>query len=548
MPVLKTYTATIGPAPAGGGRRASAEDFGASAGLANAGKAVQDFGERMLDQKEQEESRKALITSTELRAKYARELDEAALSGGDTAALKEKMAADFAKIGEAFETKRGSESVAYYAANSELMFDEQANRIEVQRADANARLEGNKFLMDASRVLQSNENYLPIAEASVDGFLATYTKLRPEQRAVLAAELKQQLNLSAALGVARVNPERALKEREAGRWDLKPQDRERAREHAEQEIRARRTQEAVEEARAEKQKRERSEKAWDRHIQALDAGTFSASAVARDPDMEPQQKIAMQNFATTYSRSLIEQSKPSNPDVKLDLFLRAIAPDTDPRKLRSDLEIVEAANRRDLNIADTTMLRRIVVEQRDEANVPFIRKADNLLRLVQNTLNSNVQYQVQPGKIAEIAYTFRERIMELREEYMAAGKSPNDLFNPKDPNSVISAAFLQGVIAQVEGRAIATNAAGLPVVKTIEERDALPKGTVYIGPDGKEGVAQGSKTEAAAPAAQEPFEPPRPVEAVGRAVGGVVERLRSATPRESLPPIRRRPERLPGED
>ena len=552
MPVLKTYTATIGPAPAAGGRRASAEDFGASAGLAGAGKSLQDFGEKVLDQKEQEESRKALITSTELRARYMRELDEISISGGDPATLKEKMAADYARIGEDFVTKRGTESVAYYAANSEIGFDEQANRIEVQRARANAQLDTQKLLNSGAAILQSDPNALAGLVADGKAYIATYPKLSKEQITEFGTEFEHKLNLSAALSAVRINPQQALADMEAGRWNLRAPDFETVRGHADQEIRARRTQEAVQEARAEKQKRERSEKAWDRHIQALDAGAFSASAVARDPDMEPQQKIAMQNFATTHARALVEQEKPSNPAVKSELFLRAIALDTDERKLRNDLDIVEAANRRDLNIADTMMLRRIVAEQRDSANVTIGNKTNHLLAAMESALRASPKYQAMPEKVVEIMWTFRELVMERAEEKRAKGENPNDIFSPKDPKFVGDEGTFKMVIAQVEGRAAAMKGEGLPQMP--EDIGAAKRLLATLKPGDWYRDVDGSTAQVPEGAAvpkepqREPFEPPRPVEAVGRAVGGVVRRLQEATPREGPPPIRRRPERLPGED
>jgi hypothetical protein len=121
MPKLPTFTAQIGDAPTLGGRRASADDFAPGNPL---GKTAQRVGEALLSGAEEEESRKALIASSEIRAKYARALDEAALSDTDTDKLKEQMQEELSKVGDDFQTTRGVQSLQLHQANTELMFDE----------------------------------------------------------------------------------------------------------------------------------------------------------------------------------------------------------------------------------------------------------------------------------------------------------------------------------------------------------------------------------------------------------------------------------------
>lgn len=490
MPVLKTYTATIGPVPATGGRRASAEDFGASAGLGTAGKAIQDFGERVLDQQENDEARKALIISTELRAKYARELDAAALSGGNMAALKEKMAADFAKIGEDFSTKRGVELVGYYAANTELMYDEQANRIEVQRAAANARLQGSKFLNDAAAIIRSNPNYLAVAEANADELVKTFPNLRKEQAAEIADELKKQLNTAAALAQGRVDPEQTIKDLNGGRWNLSPQDRHNATNQAETEIRARRAEAAYLSAEAERQKAERNDKASDQHFKAIIDGTASLRAIMDDPALSPQRREHLIVFMEQRARALTTQEKASSPIAVRDLWLRIHAPETDPTRIYTGDAIFEAVTKGEVNTTDASRLNAMVANQRDENNRTLGSRLSGLMSIVGRALSQDTQFILQPALVAEIQMDYQARVLDKVAESRAAGKNPNDLFTPGHKDYVGAREFIQGSIDAVKGRADAKPENEGPqlsqdLAEARRQYEALPEGAPYRDPSGK---------------------------------------------------------------
>lgn len=503
MPVLKTYTATIGPAPAGGGRRASAEDFGASAGLAGAGKALQDFGEKVLDQKEQEESRKALIASTELRAKYARELDAISLSGGDTAALKAKMAADFAKIGEGFATKRGAEMVSYYAANSEVMFDEQANRIEVQRAAANARLQGSKFVNDAAAIIRSNPNYLSVAEANADALVSTFPMLRPEQAAEVAADLKQQLNMAAALAAGRIDPQQTIKDLDGGRWNLKPEDRHAATSQARTEINARKAEAAYLEAQAEKQKNDRELLARDRHFKAIIDGTFSQRALMDDPDLSPQAREHYIVFAEQRAKALTTQEKASDPVEVRNLWLRIHAPEDDPGRIYNSDPILDSVARGRINTTDADRLNAMVANQRDENNRTLGAKLSAAMSVVGRAISQHPTFIQQPALVAAAQMDYQARIWGKVAEYRAAGKNPNDLFIPGHKDYVGSKEFIEVSISGLLGQQSAKIDAEIPRLSNdLEEArkqfDALPPGTPFIDPDGVQRTKPGAQPAAGA--------------------------------------------------
>ena len=84
MPTLPfaRYTAKPDGGTISGGRRATGEDFGA-VDLTGAMHSIQKTAVDYRAQVEEDESRSVLVQQAELRAKYAKRLDEAATNGED---------------------------------------------------------------------------------------------------------------------------------------------------------------------------------------------------------------------------------------------------------------------------------------------------------------------------------------------------------------------------------------------------------------------------------------------------------------------------------
>src|SRR3990167_11224000 len=222
MPKLPTYAAKIGDAAVSGGRRAAAEDFGegVNSGLIAAGHRIQSATLSFAAEMEEQEARKALVASTQIRADYARKLDEAALSGADVGKIKEQMVSDLTKVGESFQTKKGVDQIQLYTANSEIMFDKQASQIAVQRAWSEAKLQGSAFVNSASALIQSNPLYLQAAEKDAADFVASFPRMRPDRRGERKKGLQKARNRAAAMPAARLDPTDAQAQLDAGKWDL----------------------------------------------------------------------------------------------------------------------------------------------------------------------------------------------------------------------------------------------------------------------------------------------------------------------------------------
>lgn len=491
MPKLPTFTADLGAAPISGGRRATAQDFGAGDGI-EMGRRIGKAAENFFSDAEAEETRKALIASSELRAKYARALDEAALTGADTEKLKEQMQEEFAKVGENFATKRGAESLQLYTSNTELMFDEQSNRIRVQRAAATARLEGAKFLNSASEIMRSNPLYLEVAEKDADAFVNTLQNISPEMRAEIAAGLKKELNMAAAIAAARLDPEGTKKRLESGEWNLTPQQRETATGKADSEIRARRADEAYQRSVKEYEERERDDKARDRHFAAIIGGTATRRSIMDDADLRPQTREHLIVFMEARAKERTTQEKASNPTVKRDLWLRVHAPDGDPKRIFNGDAIFEAVAKGQLNTTDANQLNILVANQKDENNRTFGTRLQARMTTVAGVMRSSPEFAAQPELSAAIQLEMMAQVEQRTALLRKENKDPSVLLDPNAKEYYFTPDRLKQVADDVKARTRAMGGQPDPVrVDSQEAYDALEPGTPYIDTQGNPGVKRG---------------------------------------------------------
>jgi hypothetical protein len=121
MPRLPQFTAEAGSLPISGGRRASGEDFGAAVGEAL--QSVSAAGRQIVTDIEESETRKVIVAQNEIRAKYAKRLDEAAISGADLGKIKEEMNNELSRTGDGLQTRKGGDQLRVATANTNLMYD-----------------------------------------------------------------------------------------------------------------------------------------------------------------------------------------------------------------------------------------------------------------------------------------------------------------------------------------------------------------------------------------------------------------------------------------
>ena len=454
MPQLPRYNAQIGAAPVSGGRRMAMPDVTSGIGAAISKTALSVLGDL-----EEKESREALVASSEIRAKYARELDAASLNGEDTDKLKEKLQDDLSKVGDNFQTKRGAQSLQLYTSNTELMFDEQSNRIKVQRAAANARLEGGKFLNSASEIIRSNPGYLTVAEKDAEAFVQTLKNVSPEQRAEIAQGLKKELNMAAAVSAARTDPEGAKKKLEAGDWDLTPQQRETAVGKADAEIRAKRADESYQRAVKQYEERERDDEARDKNFAAIMGGTASRRAIMDDADLKPTTREHLVVFMEARAKERLGQEKRSDPTVMKELWLRIHAANDDPAKIYNGDAIFNAVRAGTLNTTDANNLNTLVANQKDENNRSVGQRVALVSSTVARAISADPQFTAQPALVAEIQNDYNARVLDKIATLRKEGTSLDGVFTPGHKDYVGGREYIQASIDAAKQR----------------QRDAMPK-------------------------------------------------------------------------
>ncbi len=527
MPLLpKAYSgATISDAPIFAGRKATAQDFGApgfgDSGMVGAGHQVQAAAQTRLNDMEETEARTALVQSTEIRAQYARKLDEAALDGSDLGKLKDEMANELAKVGEQFATKKGTEQLRLYSANSEIMYDQQANQIKVQRAWSDARVQGQKFVNGASALIQSNPAYLQVAEKNAEDFVATFPNIRPDQKAELTDRLKKDLNMASAVSAARINPQDALTRLEAGEWDLTPEQRSTAIDKSHAEIRAARAEESYVRAEQERQKHEVDNKARDEHFKTIYDGGYSRRAVMDDPRLLPATREHLVRFAEVRAKEFAGQEKKSDEKTKRDLWMAINAPEGDPRKIYNADPVFNAVQAGKLNTTDANQLNALVAGQKDENGRAFQSRLRERMIVLGRALSESPEYKNQPDLSSAIQNRLISDVERKAGELRKANKSPDSLLDETSSDYFFKPGILRDAAAGVKREALAVAVAGATRVNSKEEMLAQQDGTTLVDPTGKLVVMSPALRKKlggavpATPAKAEPLTPTFPIRPSG---------------------------------
>ena len=429
MPKLPTYAAKIGDAAVSGGRRAAAEDFGegVNSGLIAAGHRIQSATLSFAAEMEEQEARKALVASTQIRADYARKLDEAALSGADVGKIKEQMVSDLTKVGESFQTKKGVDQIQLYTANSEIMFDKQASQIAVQRAWSEAKLQGSAFVNSASALIQSNPLYLQAAEKDAADFVASFPRIRPDQRAELTRRLQQDLNMAAAMSAARLDPPGAQTRLDAGEWNLTPEQRNTARLNAEKYGNIKRQTEDREIARKKQEREERKDEAetdLTRRIFSNEVGKKIYDEITSSPYLDAGALRRVQATLEQRTKDLQGGETAAKTDPRVFNNLRELIdlPQTDTRKPKSAGEIW-AFYGKGLTEASARALETRWRDNRSESGQRWSAAESELIRNLRPQLDKSTMVSSDAGGGARVQ-AFTQHLRDKVEEYKTQKKDP----------------------------------------------------------------------------------------------------------------------------
>lgn len=452
MPLLPTggFSAELGRLPINGGRRADASDDPTAAALQAVSHTAQRAANAYEEQLAQNEQRTAQVGLSDVRARYAKELDDAALSGADTSKIRERMMAEIDKLGEGFSTKKGTSSVQIGASNAALMFDEQANRIDVQRAFAQAKSDAGKVLNNESAVIATQPTYLPFAIENLNALVDTY-KISPEKKQELKDHFAKQLNMSAVLATIRTgDPSEVAKDLSSGKYDLTPEQRELA-QHAATSEKSRREHEATTaRVEAHRQLVERSEASADNYSKQISDPkrdiTGLSEIIRDDPTLERRTREHLQLLIRQRIHETQNGEKKSNPEVYRQLYLDAIAPDSDPRKILNGDKIFAAAQRGDLNVRDAEHLRSIIASNKDENGRKVESNIGGLSKTFERVVNNDPRLLgLDASQKAEVINDYAGRIREKVAEARAANDAPGlrALFDVNSKEYVGSTEFMR---------------------------------------------------------------------------------------------------------
>jgi hypothetical protein len=288
MPKLPTFTADIGPVRAGPRARARTSPFPAS--TAPAARYRRSSASRCLSDAEEQESRKALVA--ELRD--PRQVRPRARRGGDERRRHGKaegadMQNEFSKVGENFQTRKGAQSLQLHASNTELMFDEQANRIRVHARRVGSAARG-------PQVPEQRERDDPVEPAVPEGCRAGRRRVRRDAQEHRAGEARRDRARAEAGaqhgGGRRVRaPGPGGHEEEARGRGVEPDARAARAGDAARRLRsarAPRRRGLPARRKKERQIREADDKARDKHFADIMGGTATRRAIMDDADLRPQ--------------------------------------------------------------------------------------------------------------------------------------------------------------------------------------------------------------------------------------------------------------------
>lgn len=482
MPKLPTYTAQLADQSSSGGRRATADDFGGAPAAALGG--VAKTAEKAYDDIGDAESRKALVTSTEIRAKYAKALDDAAQSGADLAPIKASMNDELSKVGESFYTAKGQSSSQLYTAQSNQMFEQQSNAIAVHRATVDAQIEGKKFLTSTAALINTNPAYLDVAIKDTDNFTESLTHASPEVKKEINQKLKNELNVSAAVSMARLAPEEAKRMLDEGKWELTPEQRSTAYFTAERTIRENRADDALIRAEDARQKKDLNDTGRDEQFANIINGTATQGSIMNDARLDATTREHLIDLKERRAKELANTEKVSDPTTKRDLWLAINAPDGDPSKIYNADPIFAAVQSGKLSTTDANGLNALVANQKDENGKSFATRLQGRLSTINVDMRTSPVYQAQPDLAAAIQNEMVTQVERLSAQMRKANQNPDGLLDPSSKDYYFKPDRIKQTADDVQAQ---IRAARPPVPDMRVDADSplnVPVGGYYIDPKG----------------------------------------------------------------
>jgi hypothetical protein len=436
--------------------------------------------------KEEGETRTALVATAQIRAKYAKALDDAQTSGAPVQPLQDKMNEELGKVGEGFSTNKGAAEMAIHTARTNELFQEQVNRVEVTRAAAQARLQGMEFLNSESATIASNPAYLASSLQNVDALVSTFTNVAPEKRALIAQELKNQLNAAAAMTSSRIDPEATKVKLENGAWDLTPEQRRLAISQADTAIRAKRVDEDHQRALRQQDIHDRNEAASLALTKGIIAGGVRDKDILNNPDLTSETSRTLIGFMAARAREVNGENKLEDQVAKRRLWLSINAADEDQSKIYSSKPVLDAVNAGQISTTTGDKFMTMLANSKDENNRSVGMKMRTLSVNFERALAADPRtLAFTAPQRAEIVNDYTSRVFDAVAEARSEGKGKlNTLFDAKSKDFVGSVDFTQQSIDAAMAKQREAIDAKHAVTKTPQDALAVKDGATFTDPNG----------------------------------------------------------------
>lgn len=458
MPQLPTYSAQLRglTGATGAGRRATADDFSTGfGGIGGAGDTLMKSADMLQAREEETQARTAIVSGAEIRAEYARKLDEAALNGGDVGSLKQEMLEKLSKVGESFTTRKGDDSLRQQIASNELMFDNQANQISVLRAASEAKVTGQNFLNSLGVRLARNPDELPATLADLSAFADTYKgRMNPAQLADFKEAWTREANQMAAASAVRLNPATGKARLEAGEWNLSPDNRRSLLDDSDRRIEAKKRDEEHSYILQKRKDEEVAKNALYEYTQKILKGQSVASKAVDDPAFKGFGNMIehLDRFQRERARSLAEGDGKTNQVLLKDMLTRAYLPDDDPKKLRNVQDVISAMGPGGLNFSNTLQVMSIVQGGKNEEGQSIATRMRGRLGELRQAIDNNPKYRSLPELGAavtnEVTFRIEQRFAEARKNNIPT----TELFDPKSKNYAFDPRIVKDAEQEMEKR------------------------------------------------------------------------------------------------
>lgn len=478
MPKLPTYTAPLqGALPIGGGRSATGADFGEQIGAAGTqfGRTVGNAAEDQLVSLEQADQRNLLVAHSELRARYAKALQDAEMSGDPIDPLRQKFEDESNALRNTVTTAAGAATADAHTNNSLAVFDSRAAQISIERAGTEARTGGSKLLANNASLLMTNPAYLPVALAEVDAYADTFAgRLKPAQIAEMKRTLREHLTVATVSGQIMTGDPTAIHDKlVGGEWpEIGPEARTALLGRAMTQERVNRSEADSAERTAAWRRDEDSRLAKDEHFKNIINGQFSPRATLMDQRLTPEHREHLIVFNENWQRQKLGQEKVSDQGVVRSLMLRIWAREGDPNRIYNDDAVYEALKAGKINVTDANRLRIAVANQADAQNSPIGRQFGRTLGMMQK-LYSGPLWMGREHIAAEIVNSWAWSVQDAMDQKRQRNEDPRELFNPKSKDYVLSADFIAGFARDaLSGKAVAS---AVPVGHEVQFPDGVTR-------------------------------------------------------------------------